>query len=141
LIDSIMNKLSGTISVEVGPKAFVFTKEWRSIRVETYLYLSNGDGKHRILSVGDVFVGSSECLRAEIFGGNATRQKSIGSFDLLEAFLRFGFQKLLQGRIFIRPTVIIKGTATINIYLGGFEDYILKQAAMSAGAHKVLFDA
>lgn len=136
MLTTIINKLTGKITIDITPEMFIFSWRGRSISIETFLYLFNENEKYKILGIGENFEGSDTCHRIDLFSGPPPKNNTISRSELLEAFLRFGFRKITD-RVLIQPTIIFRGTYSINEILAGYQKTVLRDAAFKAGAYAV----
>ena len=139
MLTAIINKFTGKIIIDVTPEKFIFSWRGRSINIETFLYLFEENGKYKILGIGENFEGADTCHRIELFSVTPLSNDNISRSELLEAFLRFGFRKII-GRALIQPTIVFRGTHNINGILAGYQRTVLRDAAFKAGAYAVDFE-
>ena len=137
MLAAIINKFTGPVTIDVTPEEFIFSWRGVSVSIETYIYLLDDNGEYRILGIGEDFEGSNRCIRVELFSEKLPPNNRILRSKLLEAFIRFGMWKIVGRRIFLRPTMVFRGTQNIEKMLSGYQDTILIDAACKAGAHSV----
>ena len=138
LFKKLLNKFSGKVIVDVDAEEFHFRWGNRSLSIKTFLYLSNIKGKYRILSVGENFEGSDQCLKVCLFNGEPLAEEIDSRKELLESFLRYGFIKISSRKLFM-PTVLFQNENRLNETLGGYQKDILIDAAKKASAYEVEF--
>jgi hypothetical protein len=141
LIAEIKNKIAGKIIVDVTPEVFVFSRNGRSINVGTFVYLYNDLGKYGIKGIGEDFDGCDRGLRIDLFKGESLPDNSISRAELLEAFFRHSFIKIIGKEKFLSPTVTFRGAHNLSGTLTGHQMTSLSNAAVKAGAHVVEFVA
>jgi hypothetical protein len=140
-IAGIKNKIAGKIVVDVKPEMFVFSRNGRSINVGSYVYLNNDQGNYRIRGIGEDFEGCDACMRIDLFNIEHPPDNSILYAELLEAFFRHGFIKIIGKDKFLSPTITIRGAHNLSGTLTGYQMTSLSNAAVKAGAHVVEFVA
>ena len=138
MLGLILNKLTGRITVDVSPDAFVFLKGNRMVTLATHLYLYRDEGRWHILGIGEEFEGSEGCIKVGLFSGDTEGLSGSFRTEILESFLRFGFARVL-GRKFGLPTVAFRGAYNLDKLFDGAPERILGYAAEKAGAYSVEF--
>jgi len=123
----------------VSPEKFVFSNDHTTITLDTYLYLwPNSKGDYLVLAVGKQ-VQQATCVRVDLFAPKSVPPDNVPRSNCLEGFLRFGFAKLSNRKIMLRPTVIFRGDSSLSYITCGYHRKILSDAAKSAGAYSVKF--
>lgn len=137
MIDIIINRLTGQVVIKVSPNEFTFSWRGKSVKIKTYVHLFDDNGYYRILGIGADFEGSSRCTRVELFFEKLPTNHRILRPELLGLFIRFGLQKIIGCRSFMRPTVVFEETHNIEKILSSYKNSVLIDAAYKAGDYFV----
>lgn len=139
ILSFIVNKFSRKITVDVSPEKFVFSDGYSTITLGTYLYLGpNSKGDYSVLAIGE-HVQEATCVRIDLFDPKSVPPSKVLRSSCLQEFLRFGFAKLSNRKIMLRPSVIFRGANSLTYTTCGYQKTILSDAANNAGAHSAQF--
>jgi len=139
ILSSIGNKLNRKITVDVSPEEFVFSNRHGTVALDTYLYLKpNTREDYSVLAISE-HVDEPSCVKVDLFGPKSMLPDKVLRSRCLEAFLRFGFAKLLNQKMMLRPTVTFRGANSLTDVTGGQQRKVLSDAAKNAGAYTVEF--
>ena len=119
-----------TITVTVTPEVFRFSTPTVATDIRTYLLIFEG----RILGIGDDFDGSDRCQRIDLFDPDSPSFPDKEFY--LEAFMRFGVRKVLKRKFKPRPRMFLRNTDSLRVLCCGYQNSILKAAAMNGGAYE-----
>jgi hypothetical protein len=137
MIDYIVGMLTKDIYCRVDPREFHFRRGEESLNVQTYIYVTMGKPTH-VMSVGSAFQGSQQCMKIELFERSPNELlQSKGEF--LDVLLRYAFSTLSGRRAMVRPRVIFSNTNSLQEYLSGYQQNVLTDSAMKAGAREIIF--
>lgn len=125
------------VTIDVAPNRFQFRWKERSLSLATVVWLSED---HRVLAVGEWCSGSEKSLRIELFSETLPEQGILRS-EVLEVILRYGLQKVVNRRIFLRPQLVFRQTEGLAACLDGCQNEILEEAGLKAGASVVVIES
>jgi hypothetical protein len=144
LLQRIMLRLALPITVRVSPRTFTFISKTGAIEIETYLYLKDTARGLRVLAVGeDLPEQTPAVFRLDLFEEDRSSRNSPGDVDrteCLEAFVRYGIQKLHGRRTMIRPLITATGVESLDTVFHGYQRGILREVFQRAGAATVSFE-
>ena len=139
ILSLIVNKLNRKVTVDVSPEEFVFSNRHGTIALDTYLYLKqNNKEDYSVLAISE-HVQEPSCVRVDLFGPKSMLPDKVLRSSCLEAFLRFGFAKLLKQKMMLRPSVTFRGANSLTDITFDQQRKILTDAAKNAGAYTVEF--
>jgi len=125
--------------IDASSQVFVFSIEDNSISLGTFIYLDEREGKRRVVGVGDESTVIVASRRYEIFSCDLWRSDESFAAELLEAFTRYGIQKIcnIDGFKLVRPVVTIKGCGSLGETYRRRATDVLTTSAKAAGATSV----
>ena len=135
LISSLWGK---DMEILLATDHVVFRSGSKTESLEPVVYLSVAPGARRLLAVGGSSGLTEAFVSIHLFDGEPLRNQDLKKHEILEAFLRYGFAKLHNRSAFIRPRAIFYGTEAVAKAFGGYEQGVLEQAAVAAGAREVI---
>jgi hypothetical protein len=139
LINFITDLSIGDVEVSFERDSVTFRSKRAAESVALVFYVSaKPRGKH-VIAVGEVPGASGSFERIDLVDGRLLNSEELDQDEIMEAFLRFGFAKLANGRTFMRPRVVFCGVKLISKALAGAERVVLSVAARKAGAREVIF--
>lgn len=128
MIENVIRRFAPSIEIRVSPEEFRFTHLADQEMVQTFLLLHD----QFILAIGETaFEGAEKCTRIDLF---EPLDPKLGKQAYLNSFIRFGIQKVLNRRWMIRPKILFKNTKSLHLLLNGYQNTILRQAAIESGA-------
>lgn len=142
MLNSLLsNFFTNDIAIDVDADRFTFTTNGRFTTLMSFLCLQRGsDGTLKVVTVGETIDGvSGEVMRVDLFAASPLPPEVPDRFELLQAFIRFAFNKLQSRTAIVRPTVVIRGAHKLSSVLNGYERGLLSRAVMSTGARSVTF--
>lgn len=139
MLATIIQLLSKDIEITVSPDRFLFKCNNELKSIKTKVYISKGEGKSRLLGIGDEYSPTRPNVCIELFK-NKSNEFGISKKECLDAFLRHAFYTISKRRAFLRPKVVFKCSESLIDALSGYQKSVLRSAAMNAGAHKCLFE-
>src|SRR5262249_317832 len=122
---------------------FTFATSTAVVELGTYLYLGNTTNGLRVVGVGELISDGQDLIRFELFADNAQAKhlrRHVEPMECLEAFMRYGIQKVPSRRTMIRPAITVLGISTLESVLHGYEAAVIRQALESAGAWVLTFE-
>ena len=136
-----MRRFAPRIELRVSREAFIFTDGASSVSISTYLYLQPTAHGPRILAVGEQLAEASTLIRVELFGDSTSPSPSarIGRMQCLEAFIRYGIQKVVGRRTMVKPIVTVFGLTALEADLHGYQAAVLWHALDASGAVEIHF--
>lgn len=139
LINLITDLTIGEVEVFFEGDSVTFRSKRRVESVALVFYVSAKPGGEDRVAVGEAPGVSGSFQRINLLDGRLVNSEDLDQHEIMEAFLRFGFRKLANGRTFMRPRVVFCGVRIISKALGGAERVVLSVAARKAGAREVIF--
>jgi len=142
MLTSIINLISGKIQIEVSPDRFVFTRNDEVKSLKTTVFLSDDSKKRRVLGIGDDFVATQPNVCIRLFQENdAGILPALGKSECLDAYFRYAFRLITRRSAFVRPLVVFRNSESLNTLLCGYQDKVLLNSAMNAGARECIFES
>lgn len=132
-----MTIFQNEIQCIVSPEHFQFSAGGKKISLKTFLDITEGE-RGKIMSIGEDACHQEPVQRVFLFKTTSNTFK-FRKIDYLEVYFRYAFKRVSNKLIIIRPTIIFRNTTSLISILSGYEDYILEQAAVKAGARKCEF--
>ena len=126
----ILDKFRPAIDVFVSPDVFRFSRREKREDIQTFLLMH----ENRIMGIGDAFEGSDICQRVDLFNGSQTSTSEPKAW-YLQAFMRYGIRKVIDRRIMLRPKIIFHNTDSLTQSCSGYQNLILRSAALESGAY------
>ncbi len=126
------------ISVDFTPTDIIFRHKEKTIRLLPIVYLSKTDNPPLVLDVGSQTAPESEHIEVHIFSSDKIDTPGLKKEDCLKAFVMHALKELMP-RYFIRPKILINQSALLNDRLCGYQEMVLKEAFLSAGAMECSF--
>jgi hypothetical protein len=140
LSHALASLFSTEIDIMVAPEGFTFRAGDSTETIATHVWLSRDE--RQILAIGDMPPTTAHVV-VHLFRTTASRDYSYCPADALEAFLRYGLQRMCQRQPFpkrwIRPTVTFRNTDSLEPYLNGYQQVVLATATMQAGVPRCRF--
>jgi hypothetical protein len=128
MIENVIRRFAPSIEIRVSPEKFQFTHLADQEMVQTFLLLHD----RFILAIGETsFEGAAKCTRIDLF---EPLDSKLDKQAYLNSFIRFGIQKVLNRRWMIRPKILFRNTKSLHLLLNGYQNTILRQAAIENGA-------
>ena len=137
---ALASLFSHEVDIMVAPEAFTFRAGSSTETIATQVWLSRDE--RQILAIGDTPPPTAHVV-IHLFRTTASRDRSCYPADALEAFLRYGLQRMCQRlplpKRWIRPTVTFRNTDSLEPCLSGYQQVVLATAAMGAGVPRCQF--
>jgi hypothetical protein len=136
IISRLLNK---DVEIFLETHHVTFCSGGETENLEPVVYLSAPPGSRRVLAVGrsSGLTEAFECI--SLFDGEPLRAADLKKHEILAAFFCYGLAKFCKRFALIRPRVIFYGTGTLAKVFGGYEQAVLVQAALAAGARQAIF--
>jgi hypothetical protein len=140
ILDRLLGLFSSDITIDLARERITFTSGMRSISLLPVVYVQRSVDGLRVLGVGER-VGDlpSDVVEVELFTTAPLPPGVADRFEMLEAFFRYGVQKLMNRRVLVRPAIVIHGLSNLSPVMNGYERGLLSRAAESAGARGIHF--
>jgi len=133
----LWHKVAAQVEVTVRPEAMSFRCKDKTESLKTVIYIA--PATRRVMGVGDPVPADESCVGIDLFRP-AVMPKGADKVDCLTAFLSHAFRTVaVSGRPLILPRVVFKGADSLDFILCGYQETILKRAAMEAGASECEF--
>jgi hypothetical protein len=130
------------VSIDVHPAALTFGCEERSAQVETVAFVVGGVESRRIVALGETDKAPDGARRIELFTGEPPSAADADLLmEILVALVQRGLLLVVPGRVALRPVVTLRGLATLDPRLGGFQASLLRSAVRLAGAAEVVIES
>ena len=127
---------SPEITVTLSKNLVRFVKKHETIELKPEVYLDHSSPP-RVLSVGSLPIEQVAHRAVHLFDGKDCDEDKV---LVLEAFFRFGFQKLLGGGLRLPPKVLFDVAPEIVAQFGGYHRIVLHHCAKMAGAYSTSYD-
>ena len=134
--DWVIRRFAPRVVIDVAPDAFTFSRGDAHRSLATYLFVRQRDGLREIVAVGQDAPGAQGVIRVDLFGKGLLPVG--GLCEHLEAYLTYGLQ-LLHTWSLVRPLVVVRGTSRLAPFLNGYEQSLLRDVLIRAGASFVAF--
>jgi hypothetical protein len=137
--NKIYDLFSSPITIHVHPELFHFSVGTENLQMETYLNLKKVNEKYTFHSAGGRGSTTSDVVRVHLFQ-NTELPSGVNRMEALEAFLRYGIQKLPNKSRIIMPVIIVKNIQSLDHVLLGYQQDIMRPILKDAGAREVRFE-
>ena len=132
LFSNVLQPLAPRIVIDVSPDEFTFQSRRSSTSLETVVWLRDTGASEQPGAMG------APCNRVQLFAGESAFPSDPDFLmDALVKLIRTGMASVLMKRSFLRPVVVLRGVASLNSRLGGFQANLLRAALRRAGALEV----
>lgn len=138
-IENALLIFSPKIELDISIDSFTFRKDIICKKFKTYLYVSKGEKKPRILSVGEVPVRAFEAIKIELFKTNNQIDNDLDKYDCLSAFLKHCIRAITSKFAMIRPTIVVSGVNELYPVLNGYQKKVMMNLLGDAGAARIIF--
>ena len=131
--------LSPKIRIDLDKDLITFTHNKKMIHSEPYVYVLKRKDQYKVLAVAaeaDMPVGA---LRVNLFSEDPALPGDLDRLSLLTLVLQFGILRSVPP-LTLRPVAILHGLDKFNGWFHGFEEGIFKNAALAAGAARVMIE-
>ncbi len=103
------------------------------------VYLSKDEKQPIVLNVGSTTAPMDQHVKVEIFGNDSINSPSYKKEDCLKAFILHGFNELRGPRSLVRPKILIRNSELLRETLCGYQEMIINEAFLFAGAMDCTF--
>src|SRR6185295_2194052 len=121
VLDWILRLFSSDLTVRVSPETFTFSTGKGAVTLQTHLTLSRSTQGLRIVAVGEWPPPSATTFTIQLFSIEGTDEPGVDRLELLEAFCRYGIQKLHDRRALVRPETFVHGAASLDRIFNGWQ--------------------
>ena len=139
LWSSFYRVASPKILVEITESSIVLTTKNKKIDLKPYLYISKGNKRNRLLSVGEGTPPSEPSIKVDLMKYNGEVGGKEQYLECLSAYFRHAFYKVVGRKLFVIPNVSIIGAGKIVSSIHEISEKSIFKAIKQAGASQCKF--
>ena len=134
------------IQIDLSPERITLRADGRVHTYSPVLHImpSRNSGWRRVLlgsmqvALGGDPLTSQPAMSVPLFSRGGAVPSGLTKTDCLERFFRLAFKRLMDSYVFrTKPRVEVRGLASLNSALSGYQDRLLSEAIIKAGAGAV----
>ena len=134
MVDIIVSFFSHEVFIKIKKDECEYDDGKNKLKIKTKVFLSKNNTI--IAGVGS-YDGNEYVTCVDVF--DDIDYTGILKFEILERYFRFAIEQLHNRKSFIRSKVIVESTKDLKSLLNGYEEYVIKEALLAAGAYSVYF--
>ncbi len=133
--------MSSDVIITIEPDLVNLRRKELDVSIKTVVFLSFDEKKPKVIGVGDELSSSAANRRVDLFKQNSWIQVYPSKKEILIAFFKHCIRKVHKdAKTIVRPKVIVKGSETLEGFLCGYQQDLLKDALTESGAREVVFE-
>lgn len=134
--------MAGELQIHIEANTVRFQLGEAVETLSTLVYVAAGPGQPILVSFGEAPVSGPAGVRVDLFGTDPVIEGGPDKFACLTAFLNHGMSSLMNRRFIApKPLVVVHGSRSLELQMGGYQHGLLMAALKDAGARTVEFAA
>lgn len=134
LLESLLALFTNDIEVDLSPDAVALRCRGRSVSLRPVVHLSTTSQQPQVLAVGDAGGFTEPHQSVELFRPTPYLGVALSKGACLEAFFVYALHSVVPARVLVRPRMVVSGAGTLRDFLGGYEELVIGEVAVKAGA-------
>jgi hypothetical protein len=139
IAESIFRLFANKIEVDLLPDEFTVRCKDKSFTFGTFIDLSTDNKRTKVVGAGGNPQPNEPYLRIPLFKSPVENNSKYDLPELLDAFMRHIFRRVVNRSALVRPKVIFRNINSFDQYLSGYQKIVLDHSAKMAGALECIF--
>jgi hypothetical protein len=126
--------------LEVSPDLVTLRRGRKSLSLRPVVYIHRDASPCRVLAVGTSEGLVEPYIEVRLFASTAPLPlEELTKGNCLEALLRYAILKVARGGTLVNPRLFVSGLESVGSVFGGYQGWLLREAAIKAGARELVF--